>query len=130
MRGGFCKFVIFPKIYSSFRFFIFQNQFWRIAAKNNSNRDLLCCNRWYAFHWKPLIELSRRINIRIILFKTNVINIDLYLELKVTHDHKTLSRKIIFLEATPHRLHYAQTKPMPFEYCLIPYQFSSRLYIG
>jgi hypothetical protein len=65
-----------------------------------------------------------------VLLKTNVINIDLYLELKVTHDHKTLSRKIIFLEATSHRLHHAQTNPMPFEYYSTPYQFSSRLYIG
>lgn len=63
-------------------------------------------------------------------FETNAINIDFNLKLKVTHDHKMLSRKIIFLEATSHRLHYAQTKPMPFEYCSIPYQFSSRLYIG
>lgn len=65
-----------------------------------------------------------------ILLKTNAINIDLYLELKVTHDHKTLSRKIIFLEPSSYRLHDAQTKPMPFEYYSTPYQFSSRLYIG
>ncbi|AAQ58893.1 hypothetical protein CV_1218 [Chromobacterium violaceum ATCC 12472] len=63
-------------------------------------------------------------------FETNSINIDLYLELKVTHDHKTLSRKIIFLEPSSYHLHDAQTHPMPFEYYSTPYQFSSRLYIG